>query len=324
MVTYEAICKVCQVDFDQMDRQVFGSLDSKVQLIMSVSSHVIGAGGKRMRPLVALLCARMLSDESHDDIIKIAATTEMLHTATLVHDDVVDKSTLRRGRPTANATWDNATAVLVGDYLIARAFDLLVEFGNLELLSLYSKGTCHIAEGEVRQLTHQHDIQTQVADYLAIVDGKTARLFMMAAQGVCLLLGQTKYLDALGIFGKWFGRAFQMIDDVLDYQGAPETMGKNLGDDLAEGKPTLPVIYALQSLKGTCDYQALADALQTGKAEDVGALSALVLSTDAIDKTRRDAKHALNEAQMALISLPDNRYKEALLGLIELGYNRLA
>lgn len=238
--SYADIQSIVADDFAIMDKQVFGSLNSKVQLVMSVSQHVINAGGKRMRPLITLLCSRMLNDTPSEPAMHLAAITEMLHTATLVHDDVIDESGLRRGKPTANATWDNATAVLVGDYLIARAFNLLVSFNSLPLLQIFSDGTCDIAEGEVLQLQHQHNPNATESDYLRIIDGKTSRLFMMATQGAALIQNQTQYLEALAKFGQHFGNAFQIIDDVLDYSGDSDIMEKIWATTSPRANPPFP------------------------------------------------------------------------------------
>lgn len=323
--TYADILAIVADDFAIMDKQVFGSLNSKVQLIMKVSEHVINAGGKRMRPLMTLLTARMLSDEQSASAMELAAITEMLHTATLVHDDVIDESGMRRGRPTANATWNNATAVLVGDYLIARSFNLLVGFNNMALLKLFSDGTCDIAEGEVLQLQHQHNIETTEDDYRQIIDGKTSRLFMMATKGVALLQGRDELLEPLGMFGYHFGNAFQMIDDVLDFMGDSSTMGKNLGDDLAEGKPTLPIIKTLEFLRRDNDprYDVLRLAVQTGRADNVEMLIDLVRSSGALDYCKKQAINETRLAQMALQSLPDNSYRQGLIDLTTMASSRL-
>ncbi|WP_131669639.1 polyprenyl synthetase family protein [Psychrobacter pygoscelis] len=323
--TYADIQSIVADDFAIMDEQVFGSLNSKVQLVMSVSQHVINAGGKRMRPLITLLCSRMLNDAPSEAAMHLAAITEMLHTATLVHDDVIDESGLRRGKPTANATWNNATAVLVGDYLIARAFNLLVGFGSLPLLKLFSDGTCDIAEGEVLQLQHQHNPSATEADYLRIIDGKTSRLFMMATQGAAILQEQPQYLEALSDFGQHFGNAFQIIDDILDYSGDSETMGKNLGDDLAEGKPTLPTIKALELLKDTDkqSFDKLRIAVQTGKTDQADKLIELVRRSGSLDYCRSRALSETELAQNALAKLPDNRYRDGLYQLTELATARL-
>lgn len=324
-LSYADIQSIVADDFEIMDKQVFGSLNSKVQLVMSVSQHVINAGGKRMRPLITLLCARMLNDAPSKEAMHLAAITEMLHTATLVHDDVIDESGQRRGKPTANATWDNATAVLVGDYLIARAFNLLVGFQSLPLLQLFSDGTCDIAEGEVLQLQHQHNPSATEADYLAIIDGKTSRLFMMATQGAAILQNKTEHLKALADFGQHFGNAFQIIDDVLDYSGDSEVMGKNLGDDLAEGKPTLPTIQALALLKDNdkAGFDKLRIAVQTGKTDNAEALIALVRESGALEYCRKRALEETALAQQALETLPDNRYRQGLYQLTELASARL-
>ena len=322
---YADIQSIVANDFDIMDKQVFGSLNSKVQLVMSVSQHVINAGGKRMRPLITLLCARMFNDAPSQQAMHLAAITEMLHTATLVHDDVIDESGQRRGKPTANATWDNATAVLVGDYLIARAFNLLVGFQSLPLLQLFSDGTCDIAEGEVLQLQHQHNPSATEEDYLRIIDGKTSRLFMMATQGAAILQGQEQYLQPLSDFGQHFGNAFQIIDDVLDYSGDSELMGKNLGDDLSEGKPTLPTIKALELLKNNnnAGYEQLRIAVQTGKTPDAEQLIALVRDSGSLNYCKQRAFEETQLAQQALSKLPDNRYRQGLYQLTELASARL-
>lgn len=323
--SYADIQAIVADDFAIMDKQVFGSLNSKVQLVMSVSKHVIDAGGKRMRPLITLLTARMLEDVQSEQAMHLAAITEMLHTATLVHDDVIDASGLRRGKPTANATWDNPTAVLVGDYLIARSFNLLVGFNNLPLLKLFSDGTCDIAEGEVLQLQHQHNPETTESDYLQIIDGKTSRLFMMATKGAAILQGKDEYLDALGDFAYHFGNAFQMIDDVLDFSGDAAVMGKNLGDDLAEGKPTLPIIKTLEILKnnGSADFDTLRIAVQTGKVENVQALIELIRDSGALSYCKQRALEETAAAQAALEKLPNNRYREGLYQLTQLASSRL-
>lgn len=324
-LSYADIQNIVADDFEIMDKQVFGSLNSKVQLVMSVSQHVIDAGGKRMRPLITLLCARMFDDAPSEKAMHLAAITEMLHTATLVHDDVIDESGQRRGKPTANATWDNATAVLVGDYLIARAFNLLVGFQSLPLLQIFSDGTCDIAEGEVLQLQHQHNPAATEEDYLRIIDGKTSRLFMMATQGAAILQGKTEYLQALGDFGQHFGNAFQIIDDVLDYSGDSALMGKNLGDDLAEGKPTLPTIKALELLKNSNvkGYDQLRIAVQTGKTPNAEQLIELVRHSGSLDYCKQRALEETKLAQQALTTLPDNRYRKGLYQLTELASARL-
>lgn len=321
-ITYNQIQAIVADDFDIMDKQVFGSLNSKVKLVMAVSQHVIDAGGKRMRPLIALLCSRICADTPDERAMQLGAITEMLHTATLVHDDVIDSSGMRRGKPTANATWDNPTAVLVGDYLIARSFNLLVGFGSLPLLKLFSDGTCDIAEGEVLQLQHQHNPQATEDDYMKIIDGKTSRLFMMASQGVAILHNRPEFDKAFAEFGQHFGNAFQVIDDVLDFTGDSETLGKNVGDDIAEGKPTLPLIKALEMTTGDT-HEKLRIAIQTGEVADTGEIIELVKSSGALEYCRNKAIAETKLAEQAVMSLPESKYRQGLLDLMAMASQRL-
>lgn len=321
-VSYAQIQSIVADDFVIMDKQVFGSLNSKVQLVMAVSQHVINAGGKRMRPLISLLCSRICEDKPFEQAMHLGAITEMLHTATLVHDDVIDSSGMRRGKPTANATWDNPTAVLVGDYLIARAFNLLVGFGSLPLLKLFSDGTCDIAEGEVLQLQHQHNPEATEDDYMKIIDGKTSRLFMLASQGVAILHNRPEFDEAFAKFGQHFGNAFQMIDDVLDFVGDSAVLGKNVGDDIAEGKPTLPLIKALELTTGDI-HETLRLAIQTGEVADVEKIIQIVQSSGALEYCKEKAMLETNLAREAILTLPDSIYRQGLLDLMSLAVGRL-
>lgn len=246
----------------------------------------------------------------------------MLHTATLVHDDVIDDSGMRRGKPTANATWDNPTAVLVGDYLIARSFNLLVGFNSLPLLKLFSDGTCDIAEGEVLQLQHQHNPEATEDDYMKIIDGKTSRLFMMASQGVAMLHHRPEFDEAFAKFGQHFGNAFQIIDDVLDFSGDSAVLGKNVGDDIAEGKPTLPLIKALEMTTGAA-HDKLRIAIQTGNVADTAEIIALVKSSGALDYCRDKALKETHLAKEAVLTLPASIYRQGLLDLMTMASQRL-
>lgn len=321
-VTYSQIQSIVADDFAIMDKQVFGSLNSKVQLVMAVSQHVINAGGKRMRPLISLLCSRICEDKQFEPAMHLGAITEMLHTATLVHDDVIDSSGMRRGKPTANATWDNPTAVLVGDYLIARAFNLLVGFGSLPLLKLFSDGTCDIAEGEVLQLQHQHNPQATEDDYMKIIDGKTSRLFMLSSQGVAILHNRPEFDEAFAKFGQHFGNAFQIIDDVLDFTGDSEVLGKNVGDDIAEGKPTLPLIKALEMTTGDT-HETLRIAIQTGEVKDTNEIIQIVQNSGALAYCRNKAEQETEIARNAILTLPPSIYRQGLLDLMTLASQRL-
>lgn len=325
MISYQTLLDVVADDFSHMDTMISGSLNSKVKLVMAVSNHVINAGGKRMRPLMGLLASRICDDAPHESAMKLAAIVEMLHTATLVHDDVIDASGMRRGKPTANATWDNPTAVLVGDYLIARSFNLLVDFKDLDLLQLFSDGTCDIAEGEVLQLQHQHNPHATEQDYLDIIHGKTSRLFMLATEGAAMLHGKHAYRDSFRTFSTHFGNAFQIIDDVLDYTADADTIGKNIGDDIAEGKPTLPMITALRDTKDSApaDYDTLRIAVQTGQCERIDDVIALVKQTTALDYCKARASDETQSAIAALTPLPDSRYKQALIDLATFALSRM-
>ncbi len=309
-------------DFAAMDQFINEGISSKVALVMSVSKHVVEAGGKRMRPIMCLLAARACGETDLSNARKLAAIIEMLHTATLVHDDVVDESSLRRGRPTANATWNNQTAVLVGDFLIARSFDLLVNFNNFDLLKDFSTGTCEIAEGEVLQLQSQHQPDTTEETYLKIIHGKTSRLFELATEGAAILCGKAEYREALRRFAGHFGNAFQIVDDILDYTSDAETLGKNIGDDLMEGKPTLPLISALKNTQGE-EHQIIRRSIATGGVEQLEQVIAIVNSSGALDYCRQRATEETERATEALASLPASEYRQALHNLAQMALHRI-
>lgn len=311
-------------DFAKMDQFIQSGINSKVALVMSVSQYVVDAGGKRLRPIMSLLAARAcgLTDQNMESARHLAAIIEMLHTATLVHDDVVDESGLRRGRPTANATWNNQTAVLVGDFLIARAFDLLVNLQNLTLLKEFSSGTCEIAEGEVLQLQAQHQPETTEETYLSIIHGKTSRLFELATEGAAILANTPEYREPLRLFAGHFGNAFQIIDDILDYSSDSETLGKNIGDDLMEGKPTLPLIAALQRTTGH-DHELIRQAILKGGLENLTPILNLVHQSNALDYCRQRATEETQCAIQALQLLPDTIYRTALINMAKLALHRI-
>lgn len=309
-------------EFAAMDQLINEGISSKVALVMAVSKHVVEAGGKRMRPVMCLLAARACGLTNLDNAQKLAAIIEMLHTATLVHDDVVDESGLRRGRPTANATWNNQTAVLVGDFLISRAFDLLVDLNDMVLLKDFSTGTCEIAEGEVLQLQAQHQPDTDEATYLDIIHGKTSRLFELATEGAAILAGTEQYRVPLRQYAGHFGNAFQIIDDILDYTSDAETLGKNIGDDLMEGKPTLPLIAALQNTTGA-DHQLIRKSITTGGTDDLARVIEIVHASGALDYCRKRAIEETQASLDALQHLPDSIYRQALTKLAQLALNRI-
>lgn len=309
-------------DFAAMDKLINEGISSKVALVMAVSKHVVEAGGKRMRPVMCLLAARACGETDLYKTQRLAAIIEMLHTATLVHDDVVDESGLRRGRPTANATWNNQTAVLVGDFLISRAFDLLVDLNNNVLLKDFSTGTCEIAEGEVLQLQAQHQPDTDEATYLDIIHGKTSRLFELATEGAAILAGKDEYREPLRLYAGHFGNAFQIIDDILDYTSDAETLGKNIGDDLMEGKPTLPLIAALQNTTGA-EHQLIRKSITTGGTDDLARVIEIVQNCGALDYCRKRAIEETHASLAALAQLPDSIYRKALTQLAEMALNRI-
>ena len=309
-------------DFAMMDTFINEGITSKVALVMAVSKHVVEAGGKRMRPIMCLLAAKACGAEDLERQRKLAAIIEMLHTATLVHDDVVDESGLRRGRPTANATWNNQTAVLVGDFLISRAFDLLVDLGDMTLLKDFSTGTCEIAEGEVLQLQAQHQPETTEQTYLDIIHGKTSRLFELATEGAAILSGTPQYREALRLFAGHFGNAIQIIDDILDYTSDAETLGKNIGDDLMEGKPTLPLISALKNTTGA-EHDVVRRSIATGGTADLEQVIAIVNNSGALDYCRQRAHEETEAALDALQALPESQYRQALVNLTQLALHRI-
>lgn len=309
-------------DFAAMDTFINEGITSKVALVMAVSKHVVEAGGKRMRPIMCLLAAKACGADDLDQHRKLAAIIEMLHTATLVHDDVVDESGLRRGRPTANATWNNQTAVLVGDFLISRAFDLLVDLNNMVLLKDFSTGTCEIAEGEVLQLQSQHQPETTEETYLNIIHGKTSRLFELATEGAAILTGKEEFRAPLRTFAGHFGNAFQIIDDILDYTSDAETLGKNIGDDLMEGKPTLPLIAALKNTSGD-DFEIVRKSIATGGTDHLEQVIHIVNASGALDYCRQRATEETEAAIAALDLLLDSEYRQALINLAKLALHRI-
>ncbi len=309
-------------DFAAMDQFINEGISSKVALVMSVSKHVVEAGGKRMRPIMCLLAAYACGETNLKHAQKLAAIIEMLHTATLVHDDVVDESGLRRSRPTANSTWNNQTAVLVGDFLIARAFDLLVDLDNMTLLKDFSTGTCEIAEGEVLQLQAQHQPDTTEAVYLQIIHGKTSRLFELATEGAAILAGKPEYREPLRRFAGHFGNAFQIIDDILDYTSDADTLGKNIGDDLMEGKPTLPLIAAMQNTQGE-QRDLIRRSIATGGTSQLEQVIAIVQNSGALDYCHKRATEETERALQALEILPESTYRQALVNLTRLALDRI-
>jgi len=308
-------------DFAALNRTVVAQLHSDVPLIESIGHYITEAGGKRMRPVLVLLSSNNLG-YSGTDHIELATVIEFLHTATLLHDDVVDMSEMRRGRPTANTKWDNPSSVLVGDFIYSRAFELLVGIGDMEIMDVMASTTNKISEGEVLQLINQHNPQTTEADYMQVILNKTAILFAAACKSAAILAGaDEKVKENLHQFGLQVGLAFQLIDDVLDYSGSSEAMGKNVGDDIAEGKPTLPLIFAMQ--QGSAEDKALIEnAIRSGGREQLDTIMATVLNSGALDYTRNKATQCIDKAMQCLDCLPDNDYKNGLAKVADAALNR--
>ena len=308
-------------DFKAINELIESSLHSRVPLVAEIAAYLVQAGGKRLRPLLVLLAARSCGDSSQHPV-KLAVAIEFLHTAMLLHDDVVDESTLRRGRRTANAEWGNAASVLVGDFLHSRAFELMVELGNIDVMALISKATNGIAEGEVQQLTLLQNTSTSEADYLEVIYRKTALLFEVSAESGAVLGGASaSEAAAYREYGRHLGLAFQLMDDWLDYEGSAQDLGKNTGDDLAEGKVTLPIILALKAA-GASDRRILEQAItQPGSVafEDVRCIAE---RCGGIETTKHRAAAEASLAESALQGLPDSACKSQMIRLSQFAVER--
>lgn len=301
-------------DLAEVDKVIGQRLASGVPLVGEVAHYIISAGGKRVRPSLLLLCAGALGYQGVQHY-NLAAVVEFIHTATLLHDDVVDDSSLRRGRPTANEIFGNSASVLVGDFLYSRAFQMMVEVQDMRVMQILSEGTNVIAEGEVMQLMNIHDASLDEAGYLRVIRSKTAKLFEASTQLAAVLTGQSLAIErACADYGQALGTAFQVIDDALDYDGETTEMGKNLGDDLREGKTTLPLIVAMQ--RGTpTQAQAIREAIETGTVTQLDEIIAIVKSTGALEATRDAAAAEAQRAIDAIRMLPDNAHTQALVQL---------
>ena len=320
-MTIEDVSALVKTDMDAVNRLIQRRLKSDVALIDQLSRYIVNSGGKRLRPVLMLLSARAFGYQG-DFHYNLAAIVEFIHTATLLHDDVVDASDRRRGKDTANAIWGNEAAVLVGDFLYSRAFQMMVDVNSMRVMQILADATNTIAEGEVMQLLNCNDPDTSEASYLNVIHCKTAKLFEAAAQlGAVLCDGTSEQETAMARFGMHLGTAFQLIDDVLDYSASPTEMGKNVGDDLAEGKPTLPLIRAMH--QGTPEQSALIrKAIESGGREHIGAVMAAIESTDAIAYTARQARDEANKAIECLKVIPASIYADALKTLADFSVNR--
>lgn len=322
MLPFHAVVKD---DFAAVNQLIIKQLHSDVGLVENIGHYLVEAGGKRLRPLMVLLTANALGypqAQSAQHHLDLAAIIEFIHTATLLHDDVVDMSSLRRGRPTANAEWGNAPSVLVGDFLYSRAFQMMVNIGDMNVMAILSNTTNVIAEGEVQQLVNAKDPSVSEADYFTVIDKKTAVLFAAACEVAAVHCGATlQQREALRIYGHKVGIAFQLVDDALDYTGDAATLGKNVGDDLAEGKPTLPLIYAMRT--GTPEQaELISTTIRNGDASQLNQVLEIVQATGAMDYTLDCAREQVRLAIEQLQHLPDNIYTQAMRQVAEFSLAR--
>jgi octaprenyl-diphosphate synthase len=306
---------------DKVDALLMANLKSEIQLINQLGGYIIQGGGKRIRPLIALLSAKSLgyAGQQHIDI---AAILELVHTATLLHDDVVDSSKLRRGRQTANDLWGTEASVLVGDFLYSRAFQMMVTLNNNKVLGVLADATNVIAEGEVMQLVNCHDPDITELRYLDTIRNKTAKLFEAASGLGAILSGANdKTTTAMNAYGMHLGTAFQLADDALDYSSSPEKLGKNIGDDLSEGKPTLPLLYAMwHGTAGQAD--TISEAIKTGGLDQLSVITTAIEATSAISYTKNLAEEEAKRALASIKDLPQSPYKEALEDLAQFSFRR--
>ena len=308
-------------ELDQMNKILVNRLDSNVDLINQMSHYIISSGGKRIRPLLLLLCARA-NDYDGDYHFSMAVVIELIHTATLLHDDVVDQSTTRRGQETANELWGNAPSVLVGDFLYSRAFEIMVEPNSMEIMKILSKATNQISEGEVLQLLNIKNANVTQKEYYRVIERKTACLFKAACQIAGILSNSNqKVIEAMGKFGMHLGNAFQIIDDTLDYESDSNIIGKEVGDDLSEGKVTLPMIYALEKTTKS-DKKILTDAIQNADASNINQVVEILMNVNAFQYSRDIANKESNMALESIDILPSSKYKTALKLLCKLSLER--
>lgn len=317
----QSIYSLIKDDMSAVDSMIQSRLQSDVVLINQLGHYIINSGGKRLRPALAILCARACGYQGQNHI-NLATIIEFIHTATLLHDDVVDNSDMRRGRETANSLWGNEASVLVGDFLYTRSFEMMVEMESMRLMKVLSHTTNVIAEGEVLQLLNCNDADTTEARYLEVIHHKTAKLFEAAGLlGAVISESNAEVEQAMASYAMHLGSAFQLVDDLLDYSESSEAIGKNIGDDLAEGKPTLPLIFAMQN--GT-EQQALTirEAIENGQRDKINEIIDIIDSTGAITYTFKAAENEVALAKQALSVLADSPYRQALASLADFSISR--
>ena len=324
MMDLKSINDLAQKDMQGVNALIGEQLSSDVALINQLGMYIVNSGGKRLRPLLAVLSCRALGYEGRAHL-SLATIIEFIHTATLLHDDVVDESELRRGRKTANAVFGNEASVLVGDFLYTRAFQMMVQLDSMTILSILADATNVIAEGEVLQLMNCNDPDTTEARYFDVIYGKTAKLFEAATQLAGVLTEQDSTVtEQLADYGRYLGTAFQLVDDLMDYTSDSQTMGKNAGDDLAEGKPTLPLLYAMwHGDEAAC--KLIREAIEQGDGrEHLETVLAAMHATGALEYTRQKALEVAQQARESLAVLPESDYKQALIALTHLAVDRVA
>lgn len=311
-------------DMTQVNDLIYSQLQSDVALINQLGIYIVNAGGKRMRPMLSILAANAIGYKGKDHI-SIAAIVEFIHTATLLHDDVVDESNMRRGRETANALFGNSASVLVGDFLYTRSFQMMVKIKKMRVMEILSDTTNVVAEGEVLQLMNVNDPDTTEESYMQVIYCKTARLFEAATQLAAVIADEDPKIEqALADYGKHLGTAFQLVDDILDYTADAKEMGKNVGDDLAEGKPTLPLLYAMAN-GNDAQRQLIRDAIEhCNGMEYLDDILAAMKDTGSLEYTQQKAEQEADKAITALSPIPDSHYKEALIALAHIAANRNA
>lgn len=318
------IQSLAQSDMTQVNDLIYSQLQSDVALINQLGIYIVNAGGKRMRPMLSVLAAQAIGYQGKDHI-SIAAIVEFIHTATLLHDDVVDESAMRRGRETANALFGNSASVLVGDFLYTRSFQMMVKINKMRVMEILSDTTNVVAEGEVLQLMNVNDPDTTEESYMQVIYCKTARLFEAATQLAAVIANEDPTIEqALADYGKHLGTAFQLVDDILDYTADAKEMGKNVGDDLAEGKPTLPLLYAMHN-GNEQQRQLIRDAIEhCNGMEHLDDILAAMANTGSLEYTQQKAEQEADKAIAALSPLADSPYKEALVALAHIAANRNA
>ncbi|XPF92466.1 octaprenyl diphosphate synthase [Colwellia sp. RE-S-Sl-9] len=309
-------------DMSLVNDLIYSQLQSDVALINQLGIYIVNGGGKRMRPMLTVLAAKALGYDRNEHI-SIAAIIEFIHTATLLHDDVVDESNMRRGRETANALFGNSASVLVGDFLYTRSFQMMTKLNNMRIMDILSDATNIVAEGEVLQLMNCNDPDTTEESYLEVIYCKTAKLFEAATRLAAVVSEQSEEIElAMLNYGKHLGTAFQLVDDIMDYTADSKEMGKNVGDDLSEGKPTLPLLYAMQQ-GSEVQKQLIKDAIEHGNGMDnLEAILTAMKETGSIEYTQKKAEEEADKAITSLHLLPDSQYKQALIELAHVAANR--